>query len=105
MTEQKKKLMDMITLAVNSLDKIESLVPAIVKMGERHIDYGGKKDATLLVLPLSIPLKQDFRSSSPELKGPGRWSIQSVNYHAKALCRDGRNKPHKTRDGGGPALS
>ena len=39
MQEQKKKLMDTIGLAVSSLTRLESLVPVLHKLGERHIDY------------------------------------------------------------------
>ena len=42
MTEQGKKLMRMITLAVNSLDKLETIVPAVQDLGRRHVDYGVK---------------------------------------------------------------
>ncbi len=40
MTEQRKKLIDMIALVVYSLDNIEKVVGAIQKLGERHKDYG-----------------------------------------------------------------
>lgn len=42
MTEQGRKLMQMINTAVHSLDKLESIVPAVEKLGERHADYGVK---------------------------------------------------------------
>ena len=40
MKEQGKKLMDMITIAVNGLDDLDSIVPAVQAMGERHVNYG-----------------------------------------------------------------
>jgi len=42
MTEQGRKLMAMINTAVNGLDKLEAIVPAVEKLGERHVDYGVK---------------------------------------------------------------
>ena len=40
MAEQGRKLMSMITVAVNGLSRIETLVPAIEAMGRRHAGYG-----------------------------------------------------------------
>ena len=40
MTEQGRKLMAMINTAVNALDKLESIVPAVQDLGKRHVDYG-----------------------------------------------------------------
>ena len=39
-TEQGKKLMKAINTVVNSLDKIETMVPMIQDMGRRHVAYG-----------------------------------------------------------------
>ena len=40
MTEQKHKLMTMLTVAVNSLTRPESLLPAVQSLGRRHAGYG-----------------------------------------------------------------
>lgn len=40
MKEQGKKLMQMITVAVRSLDRLDEIVPAIEAMGRRHGGYG-----------------------------------------------------------------
>ncbi|MEJ2464306.1 MAG: globin family protein [Candidatus Thiodiazotropha sp.] len=40
MDEQGRKLMAMIGLAVNSLDNLEPLLPAIRESGKRHAEYG-----------------------------------------------------------------
>lgn len=40
MKEQGRKLMRMIATAVNGLDRLEDLVPAIQDMGRRHVVYG-----------------------------------------------------------------
>ena len=38
--EQGKKLMMMINTAVNGLDRLEQIVPAVQARGERHVGYG-----------------------------------------------------------------
>lgn len=40
MQEQGKKLMQMIGVAVNSLARLESIVPAVRALGRRHAGYG-----------------------------------------------------------------
>lgn len=38
--EQKKKLMQTLTVAVRSLDRLDQLVPALEALGRRHAGYG-----------------------------------------------------------------
>lgn len=40
MTEQGRKLMTMIKTAVTGLDKLETIVPAVESLGQRHAGYG-----------------------------------------------------------------
>ena len=40
MQEQGRKVMSMISLAVNSLARLESIVPAVQTLGRRHAGYG-----------------------------------------------------------------
>jgi hemoglobin-like flavoprotein len=40
MEEQGKKLMKMIAAAVNALDRLEEIVPAVQDLGARHAGYG-----------------------------------------------------------------
>ena len=40
LTEQGRKLMQMLALAVNSLDRMEQLLPAVESLGRRHVTYG-----------------------------------------------------------------
>lgn len=42
--EQGKKLMTMITTAVNGLDKLDTIVGAVQAMGKRHAGYGVKDE-------------------------------------------------------------
>lgn len=44
MEEQGKKLMKMINTAVNGLDRLDEIVPAVESLGERHVDYGVKDE-------------------------------------------------------------
>jgi hemoglobin-like flavoprotein len=43
MVEQGRKLMSMISVAVNSLARLETIVPAVQALGRRHAGYGVKK--------------------------------------------------------------
>ena len=38
-TEQGRKLMQMITVAVNGLNRLDTIVPAVEELGLRHLDY------------------------------------------------------------------
>jgi hemoglobin-like flavoprotein len=42
MKEQGRKLMQMVTVAVDNLDRLEEIVPAVQDLGVRHLDYGVK---------------------------------------------------------------
>ena len=42
MTEQGQKLMRMIGIAVDNLDELDEIVPAVKELGVRHLDYGVK---------------------------------------------------------------
>src|SRR5262249_35202768 len=44
MAEQRKKLMQIITVAVRGLQRIDELLPAIEAMGRRHSGYGVKEE-------------------------------------------------------------
>lgn len=44
MAEQGKKLMKMLAVAVHSLDHLDTLIPAVQALGERHVQYGVQKE-------------------------------------------------------------
>jgi hemoglobin-like flavoprotein len=44
MTEQGRKLMRMITTAVNGLDRLDEIIPAVRALGKRHSGYGVTDD-------------------------------------------------------------
>lgn len=65
MKEQGRKLMLMITTAVNALRDLDGVVPAIQEMGKRHVGYGVKdKDydsvGAALIWTLGKGLGEDF---------------------------------------------
>ena len=44
MKEQGKKLMTMLSTAVNSIDRLEALVEPLKKLGKKHVGYGVKAE-------------------------------------------------------------
>lgn len=65
MKEQGRKLMAILNTAVNALDKLDTIVPAVQEMGRRHVDYGVKDEhydtvGEALVWTLGAGLKDDF---------------------------------------------
>lgn len=70
MAEQRKKLMQIITVAVRGLERIDELLPAIEAMGRRHSGYGVKEEhyttvATALLWTLEQGLGPAF---TPEVR-------------------------------------
>ncbi len=68
--EQKKKLMSMLATAVTNLHKLESILPAVKALGERHKTYGVTADqyapvGAALLWTLEKGLGSDF---TPETK-------------------------------------
>lgn len=65
MDEQGKKLMQMITVAVSALKRLDTVVPAVQDLGRRHVTYGIKEkdyDAVgeALLWTLGQGLGEDF---------------------------------------------
>ena len=70
MSKQKKALMGILAIAVNGLDKLETILPAVKDLGVRHVAYGTKPEhygavATSLLYTLGAGLGDDF---TPEVK-------------------------------------
>ena len=70
MTDQKKKLMQMLATAVNGLKDLEAIVPAVQSLGARHEAYGVKAEhydsvAAALLYTLGKGLGDDF---TPEVE-------------------------------------
>lgn len=70
LTAQGEKLMKMIATAVNGLNNLEAIVPAVQELGKRHVGYG-VRDAhydtvgAALLWTLEASLKDDF---TPDVK-------------------------------------
>ncbi len=65
MKEQGRKLMAILNTAVNALDNVEAIVPALQDMGKRHVDYGVKDEdydtvGAALIWTLGAGLKDAF---------------------------------------------
>lgn len=70
MKEQGRKLMTMLSTAVNGLNNLDAIVGAVQDLGKRHVDYGVKKEhyATVgesLLYTLDKGLGDDF---TPDVK-------------------------------------
>lgn len=70
LTEQKRKLMEMLTSVVDGLDDFEAVVPEVQALGRRHAGYGAKLEhydvvGECLLWTLSQGLGEDF---TPEVK-------------------------------------
>lgn len=75
MTEQGRKLTQMISVAVNGLNNLEAIVPAVQAMGVRHVDYGVKETdydsvGTALLWTLGEGLGDEFTEEAREA-----WSL------------------------------
>ncbi len=91
MTEQGKKLMALINTAVNSLDRLEPMIPAIKDMGARHASYGvadGDYDkvADALIWTLGQGLGDDF---TPGVKDAwvGVYTVLAATMKAGAAAK------------------
>ncbi len=71
MKAQGQKLMTMIGVAVNNMDEIEKIVPAVEASGKRHADYGALPDhypvvGEVLIDTLATALGDDFTDEARE---------------------------------------
>jgi len=71
MKAQGKKLMEMITSAVNMLDRLDDLLPVVQSLGKRHVAYGVEDSqyetvGAALIKTLEVGLDNDFTSEVKE---------------------------------------
>lgn len=71
MKEQGRKLMAILNTAVNALDRLETIVPAVQDMGKRHVAYGVKDEhydtvGEALIWTLGAGLKDAFTDETKE---------------------------------------
>ncbi|HAA16341.1 MAG TPA: hemin receptor [Cytophagales bacterium] len=69
-TAQSKKLMELLTYAISSLDNLDVLVPEVKKLGQRHVGYGVKPEHYGLVATALLTVLEDKLGEAwtPELK-------------------------------------
>jgi nitric oxide dioxygenase len=70
LTEQKKKLMQTLTLVINSIDNLPAVLPAVQALGRKHVGYGVKPThyqtvGAALLATLAVGLGAAF---TPEVK-------------------------------------
>ena len=70
MNEQGKKLMQTLGIAVAHLDKLDTLVPVVQKLGQRHVNYGvQQEDYAVVGEALLWTLEQGLGTAfTPEVK-------------------------------------
>jgi hemoglobin-like flavoprotein len=88
MDSQGKKLITMITIAVNGLNRLEMIIPAVEKLGRRHVDYGVKPEhydtvGTALLSTLEQGLGAAF---SDEVKTAWTMAYQTLASTMKAAA-------------------
>jgi len=88
---QSKKLMQIVSVAVDGLDKLETIVPALHALGSRHATYGVRDEhydtvATALLWTLEKGLGPDF---TPFVKDAWVKTYVLISDEMKAAARTG----------------
>ena len=101
MTEQGKRLMAMISVAVKGLDHIEDLVPAVQDLGRRHARYGVQQDhyATVgvaLLGTLEEALGDEFTSEVKEAWSSVYEILATTVIDGAASAQDGSGAKQAT---------
>lgn len=87
LTQQGKKLMGTLSVAVKSLDKLDALVPVLQNLAIKHIDYGVKQEhyppvGEALLATLEIGLGEHFTEETKQAWAETYGLIQSVMCEA-----------------------
>ena len=91
MVEQGRKLMQMIGVAVKSLDRLEQVLPAVQALGARHAGYGVReKDydtvGSALIWTLRKGLGEDFTPETEAAWGEVYTTLAGVMKDAQAAA-------------------
>jgi len=83
MKEQGRKLMQMIGIAVNNMDRIEAIVPALQDLGTRHEGYGALPAhypivGEVLLGTLATALGDAFTPETREAWAKTYWAVSGV---------------------------
>jgi hemoglobin-like flavoprotein len=89
LTEQKGKLMSMLTTAVTNLHQVDKIIPAVEDLGRRHVDYGVTADqykpvGEALIYTLEKGLGDDFTPDVKDAWVATYTTVQSVMTKAAA---------------------
>jgi nitric oxide dioxygenase len=95
MTEQRGRLMRMIGMAVNGLNRIEALLPTLHELGARHVGYGVKDShyATVgqaLLETLRTGLGHHF---SPQVQEAWATAFAAISTTMQAGARQAQSQP------------
>ena len=100
LSEQKHKLMHMLTVVVRGLNRLDQLVPAVQQLGARHTTYGVKSEhyatvASALLWTLEAGLGPDF---TPEVKEAwvAAYTVLATTMQAAAEARKPKTAPLTT---------
>ena len=90
MVEQGRKLMQMIGVAVKSLDRLEQVMPAVQTLGARHVSYGVRDEhydtvGRALIWTLRKGLGDDF---TPETEAAWAETYAALAGAMKAAAAD-----------------
>lgn len=88
-SEQKGKLMSMLTTAVTNLHQAEKIIPAVEDLGRRHVDYGVTEEhykpvGEALIYTLDKGLGDEFTPEVKEAWIATYTTVQSVMTKAAA---------------------
>lgn len=94
MTKQKRALMGMLATAVNGLNKLDTILPAVQALGERHVGYGTRDEhydivASALLFTLGKGLGESFTSDVEEAWTKAYVTLATVMKDAAAKVQAG----------------
>lgn len=92
MVKQKRALMGMLATAVNGLNKLDTILPAVWALGERHVGYGTTDEhyevvAVALLFTLRKGLGDGFTPEVEEAWTRAYMTLASVMMEAAAKAR------------------
>ena len=92
MTKQKRALMGMLATAVNGLNKLDTILPAVQALGVRHVDYGATDEhyevvATALLFTLRKGLGDGFTPEVEEAWTRAYTTLAGVMIEAAGRAR------------------
>lgn len=92
MAKQKRALMGMLATAVNGLNRLDTILPAVKALGERHVDYGATDAhydlvAAALLYTLRKGLGEGFTPPVEEAWTKAYVTLASVMMDAAARAR------------------